>query len=74
MLTESREAMHLRKSLQTALRIALRILALASLSSSHFDANPFLNPSGNVPDLPALLTTAQVSYRCRIDGAGVAIV
>jgi hypothetical protein len=44
MLTESREAMNLVWSPQN--------LAIASLSSPHFDANPFLAASGNVPVLP----------------------
>jgi hypothetical protein len=47
MLTESREAMNLIWSPQN--------LAIASLSSPHFDANPFLPTSGNVP-----------VYRCKL--------
>jgi hypothetical protein len=46
MLTESRDAMDLRNLGQ--------ILAIASLSSPHFDANPFSAESGNVPGFPGL--------------------
>jgi hypothetical protein len=45
MLTESREAMNLRKSSQ----ILAQILAIASLSSPQFDANPFLPPASMCP-------------------------
>jgi hypothetical protein len=45
MLTESREAMRLRKPSQ--------IPAIASLSSPQFDAKAISVGRGNVPDLPA---------------------
>jgi hypothetical protein len=45
MLTESREAMNLRKPP----RIFEQILAIASLSSPHFDANPFLMGAAMCP-------------------------
>jgi len=66
--------MHLRKSLQIALRILVRIpsriLALASLSSPHFDANRFLNPAAMCP----IYRPYSRQPKCRIDGVGVAIV
>jgi hypothetical protein len=47
MLTESREAMNLRNQAQN--------LAIASLSSPQFDANPFLPPAAMCP-----------FYRCKL--------
>jgi hypothetical protein len=44
MLTESREAMNLRR-----LPIPMQILAIASLSSPPFDANPFLMVAAMCP-------------------------
>jgi hypothetical protein len=41
-------------------------LAIASLSSPHFDANPFLAASGNVPVLPVQAATLM----CCGNGAG----
>jgi hypothetical protein len=61
MLTESREAMNLRKSWQ--------ILAIASLSSPQFDANPFLPIAAMCPVYRPKLT----SPACRIDGIDDAI-
>jgi hypothetical protein len=60
MLTESREAMNLIWPPQN--------LAIASLSSPHFDANPFLAASGNVR---VLLVQAATVMCCR-DGANPA--
>jgi len=60
MLTESREAMNLIWSPQN--------LAIASLSSPHFDANPFLAASGNEPVLPVQAATLM----CCGNGAGPA--
>jgi hypothetical protein len=54
MLTESSDAICFRKSLQ--------ILAIASLSSPHFDANPFSALRGNVPGL-RWLTGAPYRWR-----------
>jgi hypothetical protein len=54
-LTASREAIRAHKSLQ--------ILAIASLSSPHFDANPFSTNSGKVPGFPALPHVSNVEYR-----------
>jgi hypothetical protein len=61
MLTESREAMSLRKSSQ--------ILAIASLSSPQFDANPFLPPAAMCP----IYRPQLASPACRRDGIGAAI-
>jgi hypothetical protein len=42
-----------------------QILAIASLSSPQFDANPFSVASGNVPDLPARTHVKDRAYRWR---------
>jgi hypothetical protein len=49
------------------LRKSSQIPAIASLSSPHLDANPFLADSGNVPDFAALTRSRGVSYRWRRD-------
>jgi hypothetical protein len=49
-LTESKEAI---SKESPALHKIEQILAIASLSSPHLDANPFLPENDNVPDLPA---------------------
>jgi hypothetical protein len=51
------------------LRKQEQILAIASLSSPQFDANPISAASGNVPDFSAFLA----SLVCRSDGAGTAV-
>jgi hypothetical protein len=61
MLTESREAMNLSQSSQN--------LAIASLSSPQFDANPFSAASGNVP----VLSVQAAPLMCCRDGAGRAL-
>src|SRR5215468_4582297 len=54
-LTESREAISPDKSLQ--------ILAIASLSSPHFRANPLIPQSGKVPGFLGLIDISIVEYR-----------
>lgn len=62
MLTELREAKGPRKQKQ--------ILAIASLSSPHFDANPFLAASDKVPGFPVF----SAASAWRSDGAGTVLV
>jgi hypothetical protein len=52
------------------LRKQEQILAIASLSSPQFDANPFSAASDNVPNFPAFLA----AMARRSDSAGTAIV
>jgi hypothetical protein len=61
MLTESRDAKRPRKQEQ--------ILATASLSSPHFDANPFLAVSDKVRGFSGFPAT----FVCRSDGAARAV-
>jgi hypothetical protein len=67
MLTESSEAMSFRETGLSQKR--LQILAIASLSSPHFDANPFLGRGEMSPVFGRFLSLRAP----RRDGAGTAI-